>query len=145
MRFLVMIAPVALLLAGCVSTSQMQVAPNAYQLETNAGGLLFMGTAGAQTLQRAAELTIAKGYTHFRLVDAGMQTGSNVVGISPGRTYGQASVVGNTIYGSSYSTPATVIRGPTERASATVVMFHASDPEAQGAFDAEQVIKESAA
>lgn len=143
MRLLFIAIPLAALVAGCVSTSEMQVAPNAYQLETNAGGLVFMGSAGPQTLKRAAELTVAKGYTHFRLEGTGLQTGSQVAGILPGRTYGQATVVGNTVYGSAYSTPSTVVRGPTERVTATVVMFHSSDPEAQGAFDAEQVLKEA--
>lgn len=128
-------------LSGCVSTSEMQIAPNAYQIETNAGGLVFMGQAGPQTLKRAAELTIAKGYTHFRLVGAGIETGSKVTGIIPGQTRAQATVVGSTVYGSAYSTPATVVHAPTERATATVVMFHANDPEAEGAFDAAQVLK----
>ena len=142
MRFVVFAAPLALLVSGCVSTSQMQVAPNAYRLETNAGGLLFMGQAGRQTLIRAANLTIAKGYTHFRLADAGLSTGSQVVGINPGQTNTSINVIGNTAYGTSYSTPATVVRAPTEQAAATVIMFHANDPEARGAFDADQVLKD---
>ncbi|MBS9476684.1 hypothetical protein [Ancylobacter radicis] len=119
----------------------MQVAPNAYQIETNAGGLIFMGQAGPQALKRAAELTIAKGYTHFRLAGAGIETGSQVTGIIPGQTRAQATVVGNTVYGSAYTAPATVVRGPTERVTATVLMFHSTDPEAEGAFDAAQVLK----
>lgn len=143
------VALVALGLAGCVSTSEMQLAPNVYRLETNAQGALFVGQSGNQTLKRAAELTLKNGYTHFKLEDAGFGTGSQVVGVAPGTTYSNASVsgsaYGNTFsgYGSgtSYTTPATVIRAPTEKSSATVVMFKSGDPQAVGAFDAEAVLK----
>jgi hypothetical protein len=40
-----------------------------------------------------------------------------------------------TTFGSS-----TVMRAPTAGAAATVIMFHANEPGAQGAFDAEQVL-----
>ena len=132
----------ALLLSACVSTSHMQLAPNAYRIETNASGLLFVGQAGDETLRRAADLTLAKGYSHFRIVDAGYGTGSAITGISQGPTYGSATISGNTIYGRTYTAPTTVTRTPTEKATATVVMFHAGDPESGGAFDAAQVLAE---
>ena len=37
---------------------------------------------------------------------------------------------------------ASVVRAPTANASATVYMFRANEPGAQGAFEAEQVLKQ---
>lgn len=145
MNKLLITSALALSAAACVSTSQMQLAPNVYRVETNASGLLFVGQAGDETLRRAAELTLAKGYTHFKLADAGYGTGSVVSGISSDATYGTATVSGNTVYGRTYGGGATVMRAPTEKAAATVIMFRAGDPEAVGAFDAQQVLDEKKA
>ncbi len=131
----------------------MQVAPNVYRLETNAQGLLFVGQSGKETLKRAAELTIQRGYTHFIFADAGYETGSKVAGVIPGRTYGNTTVSGYsygntfnaTAYGSSYSTPSTVVRAPTEKVSVTVVMLRPGESGFEQAFDAEAVLKEQGA
>jgi hypothetical protein len=37
---------------------------------------------------------------------------------------------------------ASVVRAPTAGAAATVIMFHANEPGAQGAFEAEQVLRQ---
>jgi hypothetical protein len=37
---------------------------------------------------------------------------------------------------------ASVVRAPTAGAAATVIMFHATEPGAQGAFDAAQVLQQ---
>ena len=140
---IVVLGLAAIGLAGCVSTSEMQVAPNAYRIDTNASGLLFVGQAGKQTLKRAAELTIQKGYSHFKIVGSDYDTGSAIVGVTPGPSYGNVHVVGSYAYVNTYSGPSTVQRAPTEKASAIIVMFNSSDPEAAGAFDAEQVLKEA--
>jgi hypothetical protein len=141
----IIVVALALGVSACVSTSQMQLAPNVYRVETNASGLLFVGQAGDETLKRAAELTLAKGYTHFKLAEAGYGTGSEVYGVSQGPTYGSATVSGNTVYGRTYTAPATVMRRPTEKAAATVIMFNADDPNAAGAFDAKQLLAEKSA
>lgn len=148
MRWLAVLGAIGI--SGCVATSEMQLAPNIYRLETNAQGLLFVGQSGKETLRRAAELTIQHGYTHFIFADAGYETGSRIAGVVPGRTYSNATVTGtsygNTFsgsaYGSSYSTPSTVVRAPTEKVSVTVVMLRAGEPGFEQAFDAETVLKE---
>ena len=56
--------------AGCATTSEMPLAPNMVRLDTQASGLLFVGSAPSITMKKAAEATISRGYTHFRLEQA---------------------------------------------------------------------------
>ena len=49
---------VSVVLAGCVSTQELQLAPNMVRLDTNARGALFVGHAGDITLQQAAKATV---------------------------------------------------------------------------------------
>ncbi|WEX76660.1 hypothetical protein PYH37_004980 [Sinorhizobium numidicum] len=120
----------------------MPLAQNMVRLDTNASGLIFTSAAGAITMKKAAEATLKRGYSHFRLEQAQMAQGSRFVGMN---TYGsgtaQASVYGNTAYGSysgsSFSTP---MYAPTAQIGVTVVMFHANEAGARGAFDAADVL-----
>ncbi len=133
------IASLGMVLAGCVSTQEMPLAPNIVRLDTSAKGALFVGHAGDLTLQRAAQVTIRNGYEYFRLEQAQMGQGSQVVGTS---SLGNASVYGNafgaTAYGSSFTTP---MYAPTSEIGVTVVMFHPSEPGAKGAFNAADILK----
>ncbi len=132
----------AALVSSCATTSEMPLAQNMVRLDTNASGLIFTSAAGAITMQKAAEATLRRGYTHFRLEQAQTAQGSRFVGMN---TYGsgtaQASVYGNTAYGSysgsSFSTP---MYAPTAQIGVTVVMFHAKEAGARGAFDAADVL-----
>ena len=54
-------------LAGCATTSEMPLAPNVVRLDTQASGALFVGSAPSITMKKAAEATLARGYSHFRL------------------------------------------------------------------------------
>ncbi len=130
-------------LASCATTSEMPLAPNMVRLDTQASGLIFTSAAGAITMKKAAEATIKRGYEYFRLEQAQTASGSRFVGMN---TYGsgtaQASVYGNTAYGtysgSSFSTP---MYAPTAQIGVTVVMFHANEAGAKGAFNAAEVLK----
>ena len=134
----------AALVSGCVSTQEMPLAPNAVRLDTHASGLLFAGQAPSQTMRRAAELTLQNGYTHFRFEQAQTSQGSQFVGV-----YGSASGsavatgVGDSVYVTGnergFSTP---IYRPTADVGVTVVMFHADESGAVGAFDAGQVLRQ---
>lgn len=53
-------------------------------------------------------------------------------------TYGGGVASGNT---NGFGTTS-VVRAPTAGAAATVIMFRANDPNAQNAFEAEQVLKQ---
>ncbi|WP_018900315.1 hypothetical protein [Rhizobium sp. 2MFCol3.1] len=130
-------------LASCATTSEMPLAPNMVRLDTQASGLIFTSAAGAITMKKAAEATIKRGYTHFRLEQAQTASGSRFVGMN---TYGsgtaQASVYGNTAYGSySGSTFSTPVYAPTAQIGVTVIMFRANEAGARGAFDAADVLK----
>jgi len=111
-------------------------------------------------MRAAAKATLDRGYTHFKFEDASLQQGSvvagtigssstNVVGssnTSMSGTYGRGFMNANAnTFGSANATTfgsTSVIRAPTAGAAATVIMFHANEPGAQGAFDAEQVLKQ---
>jgi hypothetical protein len=150
----------ALVLAGCISTQEMPLAPNVVRIDTQSKGLLFTGQTVPQTMRAAAKATLERGYTHFRFADASLQQGSvvagtigstntNVIGSSTtnyngtyngGLVNANASTIGTanaTTFGST-----SVVRAPTAAAAVTVIMFHANEPGAQGAFEAEQVLKQ---
>ncbi|WP_424362954.1 hypothetical protein [Methylocystis parvus] len=132
------------LLGACVHTQEMPLALNMVRLDTHASGLLFAGQATSQTMKRAAEATLQRGYTHFRLDQVGMAQGSEVSGVYS-TVNGSASgyTMGNTAYASGsasgFSTP---IRRPTADVGVTVIMFHADEPGAKSAFDAGQVLRQ---
>lgn len=124
------------------TTSEMPLAPNMVRLDTNASGLIFTSTAGAITMKKAAEATLKRGYTHFRLERAQTAQASRFVGMNTNTSgFGQATVYGNTAYGSyrgsSFSTP---MYAPTAQIGVTVIMFHANEAGAKGAFDAADVL-----
>ena len=130
-------------LAGCATTSEMPLAPNVVRLDTQASGALFVGSAPSITMKKAAEATLARGYSHFRLEQATMASGSRLVGMQTQTSgVGTATVYGNNAYGTyngtSFSTP---VYARTANIGVTVIMFHANEAGSRGAFDAQQVLK----
>lgn len=125
--------------SGCVSTQEMPLAPNVVRLDTHAAGLLFTGQARSQTMRRAAEVTLQNGYSHFRLEQAEMSHGSQLAGVystSSGFAYGNGDFMTGSATG--FATPE---YRPTADVGVTVVMFHANEPGAVGAFNAAGVLK----
>jgi len=137
MRIAAIIAT-TLLVSGCITSEEMQVAPNVVQINTMATGNLFVGHAGDVTMQKAAKATLANGYDFFKYQNAQMGGGQQMVGI---QSFGSATVTGSpaaaTAIGSSFSAP---VYANTSQVSATVVMFHAGEPGAKDAFDARAII-----
>ena len=128
-----------LAVAGCVQTQEMPLAANVYRLESSGSGLIGASRVPTATLQRAAELTISKGYTHFLLTDAGMQSGARQIGNTP--IYGSTTA---NVYGSTGFANTTIFGGQpiyarTARAGVTVVMYGVDD-RPENALDAAQVI-----
>ena len=132
------ILPLCAALSACVTTNEMPLAPNMVRLDTHAQGRLFTAAAGNVTLQRAAELTLKAGYSHFRFEQAQTAQGSQLVGAIANST---TSVYGSPYYASGFSTGyATPIYAPTADVGVTVIMFHANEAGAKGAFDAKEVL-----
>lgn len=123
------------LLASCATTNELPLSANRVRLDTQASGLLFTSSAGAITLKKAAEATIRRGYTHFRIEQADTSQGSRITGFQS-RTSGSLS--GGYYSGSTIYTP---MATPTASVGITVVMFRAGEPGAGGAFDAAEVLK----
>lgn len=140
---LLVVLGAALGLAGCVTTSEMPLAKNVWQVNTEAGGSLFVGQADKATLKRAAELTVAQGYTHFIIQNPNTQTGAVYVGSTPGTANTTVNVVGNTAYGTTTYNPGVPIMAPRKNVSVTVVMFHANEPQAATAIEAVSILKQA--
>jgi len=134
----VFVGLVALLLCACVTTQELPLAPNVVRLDTEARGALFTNAVANVTLQRAAEATLQHGYSHFRLDNVDVNQSSSVTGYTLEQNYNLYNY-GGMISGSSFGS---VTPNYTRTASAgvTVIMFHASDPEARNAFDAQKVL-----
>ncbi len=151
-RLRLAIAPIfGLIVAGCIHTQELALAPNVVRLDTQASGWLFTGQATSQTMRRAAELTLQNGYSHFRFEQAELSQGSQLAGVY-GQSQGTASAQGNgMVTGNLYSGSAsarysgtgfaTPIYRRTANVGVTVIMFHADEPGAKGSFDAAEVLR----
>lgn len=129
--------------SACVSTQELPLAPNVVRLDTHASGALFTGQAAGATMRRAAEITLQNGYSHFRLEQASLSQGTQLAGFS---NYGTGSAFltgyGNSVFATGYSNGfSTPIYRRTADVGVTVIMFHASDLGAKGAFDAKQILE----
>lgn len=142
-RVVFVAACLSLAVAGCISTSEMPLARNVWQINTEAGGALFTGQADKATLRRAAELTLRQGYTHFVIQNPTTQSGSVYVGSTPGTATTNVSVFGNTASGTTTYTPGMPIMSPRKNVSVTVVMFHANEPQAASALDAAEILRQA--
>lgn len=131
---------VALFSAGCITTSEMPLSANVWRIETDAGGLLYVGQASNETLKKAAEATLRQGYTHFKLSDHTSAMGRELAGLVPGQANTTVNVWGNTAYGrTTYVPPQPIIR-PTAKVGVTVVMFREGDTGFENSLDASQVL-----
>jgi hypothetical protein len=113
------------MLSGCITTQTMPLAPNQVRLDTQASGLLFTGQTVPQTMRAAATATLQAGYTHFKLSN----TSSGI-----GETEHASCSWGR--YGGGCGS----IMRPVSGVGTTVTMFHANEPGAKDAFDAQQVL-----
>jgi hypothetical protein len=137
-----LIALAAICMAGCVSTNEMEVAPNVVMLQTDAGGLLYQGRSGPEMMKKAAEATVQRGYTCFALSGAQMKTGSQYAGTIDTTNatingYGYGNSFNATGSETGFSTP---VYRHVESAGATVTMSKECGP---GQFRAVDVLKRS--
>src|ERR1700722_12577214 len=89
---LVAILATTLVVSSCITSEEMQVAPNVVQINTMATGNLFVGHAGDVTMQTAAKATLANGDSLFKDQNAQMGGGQQLVGV---QTCGSVSVAGS--------------------------------------------------
>lgn len=132
-----------LLVTGCATTNEMPLAPNMVRIDTHAQGALFAGSAGTVTMKKAAEATIKRGYTHFRLEQATTSQGRQLAGVNTSNSGSfNGTAYGRNVYGTYNSTGfATPIYAPTASAGATVIMYRANEAGAKGAWNAAEVLK----
>lgn len=128
-----------LLVAGCIRTQEMPLAPNMVRIDTQASGLLFTGQAVPQTMRRAAELTLQAGYTHFRFEQTTSAQGSQLAGVVSSDNV-SGSYGGGSFQATGFGSSSAVYR-PTANAGATVIMLKAGDPGIENAFDAAAILK----
>jgi hypothetical protein len=83
------VAALSFALAACVSTQEMQLAPNVVRLDTSAKGALFVGQAGNATLKRAAEETLKIARHIGKLMDKGLTDGRHHLVLVGGFTRNQ--------------------------------------------------------
>lgn len=136
----------ALSLSACVSTQEMPLAPNMVRIDTQSRGMLFTGQTVPTTMRAAAKATLEHGYSHFRLSEASLQQGSMVTGAMSNTNAAFSGTYGGGFYNgqaNGFGTT-TVLRAPTASAGVTVIMFHANEPGARGAFNAQQVLHQYA-
>jgi len=131
----------ALLLAGCVTTSELPLSKNVWRVEVNAGGALFVNGADNAALKKAAELTIAQGYSAFIIANPNTENGVNYVGTTPGMASTNVNYFGNSAFATTTYTPGVPIFAPHKNVTITVVMFHKGDPGSANAIDAAATLK----
>lgn len=131
----------ALLVSGCIRTTEMPLAANVVRIQTEAHGALFTGQTQKQTMRKAAELTLARGYTHFKLTDTSMESGQEFVGMTSSTANTTYDRRGRTVYGNTTYTPGVPMYDETATAGATVVMYRAGEPGAADALDAAEILR----
>lgn len=129
-------------LSACVSQNEMALSKNVYKIDVEAQGLISMAIARGQTQQRIAESTLAKGYTHYIIQQAGSQNGSIYAGNTP--VYGNTTVnvYGNTAYANTTYTGGQPINIPTSQTSVIVAMYKAPNIPS-GALNAAEIVAAS--
>lgn len=146
-RYLVL-AIVVYALAGCASSSVMDVASDTIVINTAAAPAC--GQRGAQdvAVKRAAYETLQRGYDKYVILGADSESNIGVVGYTPlvANTYSSGSIntYGNRgIYSGSSNTYVTggqpIIAGTHDQKLA-IKMFRTGDPGAERAVDARQVL-----
>lgn len=118
----------AALLSGCATTSKIDLAPNVVQLDTSATGLISVNNIGDTIHKEAAQATIDRGYTHYRIIASNSSRGRQLVGMNQNSSgMATATTYGNTTYvsGSGFRT-ATPIYAQTADVSIIVEMFNSA-------------------
>lgn len=145
----VALAVAVLAMAGCTSSSVLDIDSDTIQVTTSAAPVC--GQIGAQQVaaKRAAIETLKRGYDKYIILGGAYQNDVQVVGTTPyvANTYGSGTVYGgygNTATYSGHSTTyvsggSPIIAGSHDQAL-TVKMFRKGDPAGGKAIDARQIL-----
>ncbi|RCL04140.1 MAG: hypothetical protein JSC189_000188 [Candidatus Tokpelaia sp. JSC189] len=138
------------ILAGCIRSNEIALAPNVIRINTQASGGLSIGKANTEMMKKAAETTINRGYTHFIISDYsyGNETivsgvNHNTYGTINGTTFGAINnnmYMGNALGTYNSNTYSNVITMPVERSSMTIIMFKQGDKTPPNAWEAKIVL-----
>ena len=137
-----------LLLAGCASSSVLEVASDTIQISTSAAPVCGQSGAQAVASKRAAIETLKRGYDGYIIVGADAQNNVRVVGTTPvtANTYSNGTINGYgntaTYSGQSHTTFGggfPIIAGHHEQ-SLVIRMFRAGDPGSERAVNTKQVL-----
>ena len=146
MKHFLLMLPIAFAISACASSEVIPVSKNQIIISTSAAPAC--GTAGAAKVaaKMAAIETIRRGFERYIIL--GSQQANNVGVIRTGptyaNTYGQASVYGNTAYGSSttyYGGQQTIFTGSHDRGLA-VLMLNRGDKGFANGVDAKAQLGE---
>lgn len=130
-----------LALAGCVniSESEMALSQNVYRIDLNARGRFGVDAAPKRAQVRAAELTIAKGYTHYIIQNSASQGGTVYAGSTPVYATTTVNVIGNSAFANTSTMGGYPMMMPTSTTSIIVAMFKAPNVP-PGALDASKML-----
>ena len=137
-----------LVLAGCASSSVLDVASDTIQISTSAAPVCGQSGAEAVAAKRAAIETLKRGYSSYIVVGADTQDNVRVVGTTPitANTYSSGTINGygntaiyngrsNTTFNGGYP----IIAGHHGQ-SLVIRMFREGDPGSERAVDAKRVL-----
>ena len=134
------IAAAALLACGCASTSVMPISQNEIVLTTSAAPVCGASGSGQVAGRMAAVETLRRGFERYLIGGAQSQNNVRATVMPPTSSYttGQASVYGNTAYGSSTTNyyGGGVMYSGTNDTSLRVLMLKPGDPGFENGVDA---------
>lgn len=112
-----------LLLAGCVNQSEMQLSSDVVQIDVDARGLIGIQAAREGMAKRISQTVIQRGYTHYKVISYGSQSGSVYAGTMPMTAQTTFNTVGSTTYGTTQFSGGQQLRAPVSSSSIVVKMY----------------------
>jgi outer membrane murein-binding lipoprotein Lpp len=130
-----------LLIAGCVSSQEMQLSKNTVRINTHGEGFIGSVESDNFTMRRAAKLTLDNGYQRFIIADASRSSRVETVGYTPGQAITNVRYEGHRrVETTSYTAPQPIRETMTE-VGVTVIMLNPGDEDFENAIDAAETIK----
>lgn len=130
-----------LVVAGCVSSQEMQLSRNTVRIDTHGEGFIGSMESDRYTMRRAAKLTLDNGYERFVLSDSSRSSRVETVGYTPAQAVTDVRYVGHRrVETTSYTAPQPIRETMTE-VGVTVTMLSPGDEGFENAIDAAETLK----